>query len=160
MGTARTTKAPAKAPAQKKSYRFGMDVIVPTFNEGDPNDGSNVGFYLKGHVLRWLSPGVQSRRAGRIYQTLRLNDLDPSFVEQWRRRYNYIESDGGTIRRNEMVLAFASLEARDKVRKRNKELQRRQEGNLRTENRDIKKGLVTKIDESTETIRGEVPEGV
>ena len=137
-----------------KSYKFSENQITACRG----NDGSDTGFVIKGYKLRWLSPAVQTFSAGRIWQPLRVEDLDPKFVKNWLTRYNHLAENGsGTIRRREMVLSYASLDVCKKEKRRNKDLQRLQEGSIRTENRNRKAGVVTDVEETT--VRA-IPEGV
>lgn len=71
-------------------------------------DNSDPGFALKGYKLRWISQGVEVRRAGRIWQALKLSMLPDSVVAELKKR-NPRWLDGDTIRKRDQVLAFASL---------------------------------------------------
>ena len=131
---------------QKKSHRFTDAQLALTHGV---SDGSNAGFVIKGYKLRWMSPAVTTFQPGRIWQPLRLEDLDPKFVEKWQTRYNHLAGNGdGTIRRKEMVLAYASMEAVEKERREKKKLQALQEGSIRTNNRNKKAGVVTDVEET------------
>lgn len=73
-----------------------------------PVDGVDPGFAIKGFKLRWCNGKVESRRAGRIWKTVKLSqfskelqseitELNPSWI------------DGDTIRRRGDVLTMAPL---------------------------------------------------
>lgn len=139
----------------KDSYKFGENQLVLSPGRGD---GSDPGFMIKGYKLRWLSHTVQTFKPGRIWQPLRVEDLDPAFVQKWMPRYNHLAGNGdGTIRRREMVLSYASQEAVDKERRQKKNLQALQEGSIRTHNRNKKAGVVTDVEEVTVRV---APEGI
>ena len=135
------------ATAKKERYKFPESQIVLLQGR---SDGSNPGFVIKGYKLRWLSHTVQTFSPGRIWQPLKLSDLDPKFVEKWMPRYNHLASNGDdTIRRKEMVLSFASIEAVEKQRRDNRRLQQLQEGSIKTANRNNREGVVTDVEETT-----------
>lgn len=71
-------------------------------------DTSDPGFALKGYKLRWISSGVEVRRAGRIWQPLKLSMLPEAVVTKLKEiNPRWMESD--TIRKRDQVLAFAPL---------------------------------------------------
>lgn len=144
--------------AKKKSYKFGKEQIEKKVVMHDP---SNCGFTIKGYVLRWLSPGVQSRRGGRIWMPLRMSDLDPEFVREWQPGYNHLRcaQDGDTIRRNELVLSYASLEAAHKQRQQTKKQQEMEEGKLKSsKEQNVKKsGFAVTLEEQDVRL---APEGI
>jgi hypothetical protein len=90
-----------------------------------PVDQVDPGFAVKGFKLRWLNGQVESRRAGRIWSTLKLSqfskDVQDKIVE-----LNPRWIDGDTIRRRGDLLGMAPL---DLVNERRNELRNAQNAN-------------------------------
>lgn len=89
-------------------------------------DNSDPGFALKGHKLRWLSGAVEARRAGRIWTTLKVSMLPEPVLKKIRETQPGWLSTGDTIRKRDLVLAFAPLEL---VEERRRELRKQQNDN-------------------------------
>lgn len=85
-----------------------------TFTKSDvsfhpaPVGNNDPGFAIKGHKLRWLSSDVEARRAGRIWQPLKLSQLSKDLQDKFKDT-NPTWIDGDTIRRRKMVLSIAPL---------------------------------------------------
>lgn len=114
------------------------DVTIPG---GKPKDSSDPGFMLKGYVLRWLSSGVEVRRGGRIWQTLKLSMLPEPAVKKLKTYYPSWVQSGDTVRKRDQVLAFAPLDEVNKLRASNKEAQDANEAILRSK-RKLHHGVI------------------
>jgi hypothetical protein len=90
-----------------------------------PVDHVDPGFAVKGFKLRWVNGQVESRRAGRIWSTVKLSqfskDVQDKIVEA-----NPRWVDGDTIRRRGDLLAMAPLAL---VNERREELKQAQNAN-------------------------------
>lgn len=100
------------------------------FKQGDVTihrsvDPSDPGFALKGFKLRWISAGVESRRAGRIWKPLTLSML-PEPVVKSLQESNSSWTQTETIRKRDQVLSFAPI---DLVNERREELRQNQRAN-------------------------------
>jgi hypothetical protein len=77
-----------------------------------PVDTSDPGFAIKGFKLRWVSGGVEARRAGRMWQPLKLSMLPEKIIKSMS-SHNAAwlsASAADTIRRRDLVLAFAPID--------------------------------------------------
>lgn len=95
------------------------------FSKGQPKDNSDPGFTLKGHVLRWVSGGVEARRAPRFWQPLKLSHIPKELHQEFQTKMRSM-IDGDTIRRRDLVLAFAK---EDLVKERRKDIFEQQKAN-------------------------------
>ncbi len=89
-------------------------------------DNSDPGFAIKGFKLRWLSGAVESRRAGRIWAPLKISMLPDETIKVLKDTQPTWFSAGDTIRRRDLTLALAPLDA---VEKRRRELRENQNAN-------------------------------
>lgn len=101
------------------------------FNDSDVSvhssvDNSDPGFAIKGFKLRWLSGGVEARRAGRIWQPLKASMLPDKVLKRIKEINPIWFSQGETIRKKDLTLAFAPL---DMVEKRRRMLRENQNAN-------------------------------
>lgn len=97
-----------------------------------PADNRDPGFLLPGFKLRWLSNLVSDRRAGRIWEPLRVSDLPEKLKAHLKQRSPiWGKTDGDTIRRGGDVLAFAPIELCQERRKEINELTALNEGLLK-----------------------------
>ena len=98
------------------------------FNKSDVTlhravDNSDPGFALKGFKLRWISSGVEVRRAGRIWQALKVSMLPENVVAEMKKvNPRWVEGED-TIRKRDQTLAFAPMAEVEKRRRENKEAQ-------------------------------------
>lgn len=88
-------------------------------------DHVDPGFSIRGHKLRWVSGAVESRRAGRMWRTLKLSHLSKEAQAKFK-EINPTWEDGDTIRRRGLLLSYASL---DEVKVRSKDLKDSQDLN-------------------------------
>ena len=96
-----------------------------------PVDGTDPGFMIKGYKLRWLSGGVEVRRAGRIWVPLKLSDLPAKALEKLKDYQGSWFSGGDTVRRKDLTLAYAPLEQVEQRRRELREGQNLNEGVFR-----------------------------
>ena len=106
------------------------------FKEADftfdrPVDHTDPGFAIKGCKLRWVSGHVESRRGGRIWHVLKKSDLPKKCLDEITDRNPFWSSEGDTIRRRDLVLAYARQEDIDYVKRENRENQNANESVLR-----------------------------
>lgn len=80
-----------------------------------PKDSLDVGFRVPGMQLRWVADRQTEDRFGRPWKTLRESDLPKELADELKRRGLF--SKGDTIRKAELVLAFASEEETVQLRK-------------------------------------------
>ena len=95
------------------------------FSDKPPRDNSDPGFTLKGHTLRWLSGGVEARRAPRFWQPLKMSNIPKELQAKFKEKLRSLV-DGDTIRRRDLVLSFAPDEL---VQERRKDLRDQQRAN-------------------------------
>lgn len=95
------------------------------FSKGQPKDNSDPGFSLRGHVLRWVSGGVEARRAPRFWQPLKLSHVPKEIQSEFQTKLRSM-IDGDTIRRRDLVLAFAK---EDLVKERRNDIRDQQQAN-------------------------------
>lgn len=93
-----------------------------------PADTTDPGFAIKGVKLRWISGAVEARRAGRMWQPLKLSMLPKKIVDRLKESNgSWFASGGDTIRkRGDLTLSFAPL---DLVEARRRELRKQQNAN-------------------------------
>lgn len=124
-----------------------------------PVDTSDPGFAIKGVKLRWISGAVEARRAGRIWQPLKISMLPKKVLDTLKASNgSWFATGGDTIRkRGDLTLSFAPLE---QVEARKRELRKQQNAN-----EAVFKGSVGRNDQvqtdlkntgvGTEVVRGE-----
>ncbi len=69
-------------------------------------DNSDPGFAVKGHTLRWVSGGVEARRAPRMWKPVKVSGLDKDVVAKLEVNLGNM-IDGDRIRRRDLILHFA-----------------------------------------------------
>lgn len=94
-------------------------------------DNTDPGFYIKGHKLRWVSPGVESRRAGRMWVPLKISALPKKIVDSLKEHNASWMSHGDTIRRRDLILSVAPLQEVNKKVSENKSQQKTNEAVFR-----------------------------
>lgn len=116
-----------------------------------PADQTDPGFAIKGYKLRWVSGVVEARRGGRMWRVLKLSQMPKGVVDKLK-EVNRSFSDGDTIRRRDLTLAYAPIE---EVNERRKQLRDNQNAN-----EAIFKGKATLADGVTKTEGSEALESV
>jgi hypothetical protein len=95
-----------------------------------PVDTVDPGFAIKGHKLRWCNGKVESRRAGRIWSTIKISqfskDIQDKILE-----INPRWVEGDTIRRRGDVLTMAPIKLVEEKRAEIKDAQRANEAIFR-----------------------------
>lgn len=92
-----------------------------------PVDDTDPGFALKGFKLHWVSAHVETRRAGRMWQPLKLSMLPDNAVKKLKEsNSSWFNSTGDVIRRRDLVLSFAPFK---EVEERRRELKGQQHAN-------------------------------
>jgi hypothetical protein len=87
-------------------------------------DDTDPGFALKGYKLRWISPQVESRRAGRMWQPLKVSMLPDGVLKRLKESNSaWLNNAGDLIRRIDLVLSFAPHGEVEKKRRQVKEQQ-------------------------------------
>jgi len=76
-----------------------------------PLDNSDPGFTLPGKKLRWLSGKVAENSPARPWVILRKDKLEKGLIEHIEKYNPSAFSHGDTIRRGELVLAYADVAA-------------------------------------------------
>lgn len=94
-------------------------------------DNSDPGFAIKGFKLRWLSGGVEARRAGRMWQPLKLSMLPEKVLAKMRESNPSWFAAADTIRKKDLTLAFAPLQLVEERRRALKENQNANEAIFR-----------------------------
>jgi hypothetical protein len=90
-----------------------------------PTDNTDPGFKIKGQVLRWVSGGVESRRAPRFWSPIRMSKLPKELQTKIKTKVGSL-IDGDTIRRRDLILSCAPV---DVVSERSAELKDQQRAN-------------------------------
>lgn len=130
------------------------------FNKSDVSihrsvDQSDPGFMLKGHKLRWVSAHVETRRAGRPWQPLKLSMLPENIVKHLEAHQRAWLGDGDTIRKKDLTLAFAPLAEVEALQANRREIQNANEAIFRGKARH-RGGSVTSTGSShKETVKDE-----
>lgn len=81
------------------------------FKTHKPIDRADPGFEIPGKKLRWISPDISEVRGDRPFQVLRKDELPAKLVEHISKFNPSAFSDGSTIRRGKLVLAYSTDEA-------------------------------------------------
>ena len=90
-------------------------------------DKSSTGFNLPGYKLRWLGASQSEANPGRIWKPLRESDFDLKVLKKLKEdnNFNFDTSKGGTLRRGDTVLGYASMkdvmESKKELKERAKE---------------------------------------
>lgn len=84
-----------------------------------PKDSLDVGFTIEGHTLKWVHSRQTEDKFGRPWIILRKSAVGDRVLEEFKRNYLDIFSGGDTIRRGDLVLAFAP---KDRINEQRKEL--------------------------------------
>lgn len=79
-------------------------------------DPTYVGFEILGHKLRWIAARKQEDREGRIWRVLRKEQLSKEVIDELEAYNPNTFASGNTIRRGDMVLGYASIEAANALR--------------------------------------------
>lgn len=87
-----------------------------------PSDTLDPGFTIEGHKLRWINSRREEDHFGRIWVPLRKDQIEEQAVKQMEDESFGLWSGGSTIRRGDLVLAFAPIEAVNDLKKEKKEL--------------------------------------
>lgn len=90
-----------------------------------PTDNTDPGFAVRGKTLRWVSGGVEARRAPRFWKPLKISTFTKDLQDKVRERVGSLV-DGDTIRRRDLILSFAPNEL---VADRKKDLREQQRAN-------------------------------
>jgi len=104
------------------------------------SDPCDVGFELDGFKLRWIRDRLQEDRIGRIWKPLQKSDLPESTLKELEKQRFGIWTGGNTIRRGDLVLAYAPIEA---VNEQKQEIAERNQA-LKTLVRSVPKGMQPK----------------
>lgn len=120
-------------------------------------DNSDPGFAVKGHKLRWISGGVEARRAGRMWQPLKASMLPEKIVGKMRESNPTWFTQGDTIRKKDLTLSFAPLALVEERRRTLKENQNANEAVFRGKV-DVGMGAFTEADNRVIAERGEPSE--
>lgn len=91
---------------------------IAGFKTHRPKDALDVGFTLDGYKLRWISGRQTEDKFGRIWQVLHKTDLPEELIKEMKKYHLDLFAHGDTIRKAELVLAFAPLERAMEHRKR------------------------------------------
>lgn len=97
-----------------------------------PADRSDPGFTIPGKKLRWVSATVSENNPGRIWAVIRRQDLPKDLVSHIVVHNPNAFSQGETIRRGDLVLAYASHEAASELRSEKVELAQEQEQRVKS----------------------------
>ena len=120
------------------------------FSESDlsfhtPIDVSDPGFMIKGHKLRWVSEGVEVRRAGRIWKPIKMSELPQKAIENVASlRSKWAgggAGEGDTIRRRDLVLTYAPIELVEERRREIKSTQTLNESVLKASKTNLGMGV-------------------
>lgn len=127
-----------------------------TFNKHRPIDPSDPGFTLPGVKLRWISGRVQEVYAGRIWATLRKEDLPAELVKHIESMRPDAFQHGNTYRRygTELILGYATEQAAKEHRQEINRNSERQMSTIKTSpisGTDSKGNQISKV-ESFETV--------
>jgi len=103
---------------QQKNY--SRTTSGGSFTTHRPVDNSDPGFAIPGKRLRWLSGGVEDRRVGRIWESVKVSSLPQELQNYLKEKFaRAIQND--TVRRGDLTLSWASVEACEDERKKLKE---------------------------------------
>lgn len=90
------------------------------FTTHRPADNSDPGFAVPGKRLRWLSGAVEDRRAGRIWESVKVSSLPEALQKYLKEKFaRNIKDDN--VRRGDLVLSWASIDACEDERKKLRE---------------------------------------
>lgn len=95
-----------------------------------PVDGVDPGFAIKGHKLRWCNGKVESRRAGRIWSTIKISQFSKELQDKIA-EINPRWIEGDTIRRRGDVLTMAPMDLVNEKRAEIRDAQRANEAIFR-----------------------------
>lgn len=87
------------------------------FIKHKPVDRSDPGFTIPGQKLRWVSGSVAENNPGRPWAVLRKSKMPKELVEHLKDVNPFAFQDGDTIRRGDLVLAYAPIEHANEFRK-------------------------------------------
>lgn len=87
-----------------------------------PTDTLDPGFTIDGMKLRWISSRREEDHFGRIWLPLRREQLEDETVKAMEREAYGIWSGGSTIRRGDLVLAYAPIKEVEELRAEKAEL--------------------------------------
>lgn len=120
-------------------------------------DNSDPGFAVKGFKLRWISGGVEARRAGRMWQPLKVSMLPDKALAKMRESNPSWFSMGDTIRKKDLTLSFAPVHLVEERRRMLKANQNANEAVFRGKV-DLGNGISTESDNRVTTERAEPSE--
>lgn len=86
------------------------------FLKHKPVDRSDPGFTIPGHKIRWISGSVAENNPGRPWVVIRKSKLDKELVEHLKDHNPFAFQEGDTIRRGDLVLAYAPNDMAEELR--------------------------------------------
>jgi hypothetical protein len=92
------------------------------FKKTQSDDPLDVGFEIEGFKLRWIRAQSTEDRIYRIWRPIQREDFPKETLEELQRQRFGLWTGGNTIRRGDLVLAMAPLEA---VARQKKDIQER-----------------------------------